>query len=242
VVEELERKYPAFPGLNLTWEVREGLVKHVTSYTLAGPDPGFSIRSPSLEAQVANLADEITYYSHDLDDGLDSGLLSESDLGFQVRLWREAAELVRREHPRLPDETRRYFTIRVIIDEQVKDVVRTTENRIRRARIRVADDVRRLPRPLVGYNPERRRLNLQLRKYLHQHLYFNPAVHVPNQRAVRMLEQLFEHYIGHPETMGSGPLGRVDRDGLHRAVCDYLAGMTDRYAIQAHQALFGVRF
>ncbi len=241
VVDELERKYPDFPGLNLTWEVREGLVKHVTTYRLTGPDPGFQVRSPSLEAQVANLADELTYYSHDLDDGLDCGLLSERDLRAHVRLWRDAANLVRREHGKLPDETRRYFSIRVVIDEQVKDVVRTTETRIQKEGLCNADDVRHLPRPLVAYNPERRRLNLELRKYLYKHLYFNPAVQTPNERAVRMLKDLFRHYLQHPDLMGTGPLGRVERDGLHRAVCDYLAGMTDRYAMLAHQAIFGPR-
>lgn len=239
VVELLERKYPDFPGLNLTWETREGLSKHATAARLSGQGPGFRVRSPSLEAQAADLADEIAYYSHDLDDGLDSGLLDEGELGKRVRLWRQAADLVRREHGELPDETRRFFTIRVIIDEQVKDVVRTTEANVRRARVKSADDVRRLARPLVRYNPERRKLNLELRRYLYRHLYYNPAVHIPNSRAMEMLDRLFAHYLEHPADMGEGALRRTRRDGLRRAVCDYLAGMTDRYAIQEHQRRFG---
>src|SRR5215467_870601 len=123
IVEELEQKYPRFPGLNLTWEVREGLAKHTTAYDHPGPRKGYEAKSPSLEAQVANLSDEIAYYSHDLDDGLDSGLLSEEQLREQVSIWRQAARVVEDEYGKLPDETRHYFIIRCITDMQVKDVV-----------------------------------------------------------------------------------------------------------------------
>jgi len=238
IVEELEQKYPGFPGLNLTWEVREGLTKHASVDSIAGPRPDFEVRSPSLEAQVANLADEITYYSHDLDDGLDCGLLSEARLKREVKVWRAAANHVRREHGALPDETRRFFIVRTIIDEQVTDVVGTTEARIRKAGVRTADDVRRLARPLVQYSPERRRLNQELRKYLYRNLYFNPAVQDPNQRAVTLLAELFAHYLEHPQEISEGARRRAQRDGLHRAVCDYLAGMTDRFALQEHARLF----
>src|SRR5438128_6530647 len=130
VVEELEQKYPGFAGLNLTWEVREGLAKHETSYDHPGNRQEFRARSASLEAQVANLSDEITYYSHDLDDGLDSGLLSEKKLCRQVRIWHQSARTVEKEYGELPEECRRYFIIRCIIDGQVRDVVETTEKRI----------------------------------------------------------------------------------------------------------------
>jgi dGTPase len=239
IVDELERKYPGFPGLNLSWEAREGLMKHATAYDVPGPHPEFMVRSPSLEAQVANLADEVTYYSHDLDDGLDCGLLSEKALVRDVEIWRQAASWVRRKYGKMPDETRRFFTIRVIIDEQVKDVVRTTEAAIQSAKVGSADDVRRLARPLVRYSPERRKRNLELRKYLYRQLYHNPVVNEPNQRAVRMLEELFRFLLQHPEHLGEGAQRRLPQDGLHRTVCDYLAGMTDRYAIQEHQRLFG---
>src|SRR5207249_8195262 len=116
VVELLEQKYPRFPGLNLTWEVREGLVKHFTSFDHPAKRNGFPARSSSLEAQVANLADEITYYSHDIDDGLTAGLFSEAQLARDVRIWREAAQAVRKSYGELPDECRRYFIIRCIID------------------------------------------------------------------------------------------------------------------------------
>jgi dGTPase len=239
IVEQLEEKYPRFHGLNLTREVREGLAKHYTAYDHPGKRKGFDSRSPSLEAQVANLSDEITYYSHDLDDGIDSGLLSENRLAREVRIWREATRIVEKEYGRLPDECRRYFIIRCIIDMQVHDVVTTTEALVRGAGIRSADDVRSQSTSLVQYSPARRALNLELRDYLYRNLYYNKEVHRPNLRAVRMLKDLFEHYLEHPSTMGILSRKRIRKDGLHRAICDYLSGMTDRYAMQEHGRIFG---
>src|SRR5437867_8059599 len=155
IVEELEQKYPLFSGLNLTWESREGLMKHYTAYDHPGRREGFKAKSSSLEAQVANVADEIAYYSHDLDDGLESELLAEKKLYRDVQIWHEAARDVKREYGPLPDECRRYFIIRCIIDGQVKDVVNTAEKNIRRAGIESADEARRQPGPLVRYSPKR---------------------------------------------------------------------------------------
>ncbi len=239
IVEEIEQKYPRFPGLNLSWEVREGLVKHYTSYDHPSRRKGFEAKSSSLEAQVANLADEITYYSHDLDDGLDSGLLSEKQLRRDVRIWRQAARTVEKEYGLLPDECRRYFIIRCIIDMQVKDVVKTTEQKISAAGLKSADDARLHPGALVQHSPARRELNLELRDYLYKNLYYNPVVHGPNLRAVRMLEDLFRHYLKHPGQIGEQARKRARKIGRHRAICDYLAGMTDRYAMQEHERVFG---
>jgi len=238
IVEEIEQKYPRFPGLNLTWEVREGFVKLYTAYDHPSKRRGFDAKSSSLEAQVANLADEITYYSHDLDDGLDSGLLSEKQLESEVRLWRQAADIVEGEYGRLPDECRRYFILRCITDLQVRDVVSTTEAVISRSGVQSADEVRLQAKGLVQYSPIRRELNLELRKFLYKNLYFNPVVHEPNSRAVRMLEDLFKFYLDHPEEIGEQARRRARKIGRPRAICDYLAGMTDRYAMLEHQRLF----
>jgi dGTPase len=239
IVEELEQKYPDFPGLNLTWEVCEGLAKHYTSYDRPGHRAEFTAKSPSLEAQVANLADEIAYYSHDLDDGLDAGLLSEQALRKEVRLWRDAARRVKQQHGDLPDECRRSFIIRCLIDSQVRDVVKTSLQRIQDARVKHADDVRRLARPLIRYSDKRRKLNLELRDYLYHHLYYNPEVHEPNLRAARLLEDLFGYFLQHHDQIGAQSRRRIPNTGLHRAACDYIAGMTDRYALQEHQRLLG---
>jgi dGTPase len=242
IVEALEQKYPDFPGLNLTWEVREGLVKHYTAYDHPGRRKGFDAKNSSLEAQIANLADEITYYSHDLDDGLDSELLSEKKLTRNVRLWAHAARLVKKEHGDLPDESRRYFIIRTLIDLQIQDVVENSESLICAAGVQSADDVRRFPKALVQYSPERRELNLELRDYLYKNLYYNPVVHQPNLRAVQMLKRLFKYYLAHPREIGKGARRRSRKTGLHRAVCDYLAGMTDRYVALEYKRIFGETF
>lgn len=239
IVEELEQKYPSFPGLNLTWEVREGLAKHQTAYDHPGRRAGFEAKNSSLEAQVANLSDEIAYYSHDLDDGLESGLLSEKDLAAKVRVWAQAARHVRRTQGRLADECRRYFIIRTIIDLQIRDVVNNSEKLITRAKVASADAVRLHPRALIQYSPERRKLNLELRDYLYRNLYYNPVVHEPNQRAVKILGQLFAYYLKHPREIGDTSRRRLPKTGLHRAVCDYLAGMTDRYVLIEGERLFG---
>ena len=237
VVEQLEQKYPRFRGLNLSWEVREGLSKHSRSQPPGGGKEDFFC--PSLEAQIANLADEVTYYSHDLDDGLDSGLLSEEQLNREVRLWRQATQAVEDEYGKLPDECRRYFIIRTIIDLQIRDVVENSEQLIAAANVNSADDVRRFPKALIQYSPERRKLNLELRDYLYKNLYYNPVVHQPNLRAVKMLEQLFHYHLKHPEEIGDSSRKRIKKIGLHRAVCDYLAGMTDRYAISECERILG---
>ena len=235
VVEELEQKYPGFPGLNLTWEVREGLVKHYSAYDHPSKRPGFDAKSSSLEAQVANLADEIAYYSHDLDDGLEAGLLSEQQLRRDVKLWAEAARRTKREHGELPDECRRYFIIRCLIDDHVRDVVETSEAAIAAAKVKSADEVRLQAKPLIRYSDARRKLNLELRKYLYRNLYYSDAVHAPHVRATRMLEELFHHLLKHRDANDEWTRKRARKEGWPRAVCDYLAGMTDRYAIEEHR-------
>lgn len=239
IVEQLEQKYPHFSGLNLSWEVREGLAKHHTAYDHPARRKGFEAKNSSLEAQIANLSDEITYYSHDLDDGLESGLLSEKKLAASVRVWAHAAKQVQKQFGKMADETRRYITIRTIIDMQIRDVVANSERLIQKAGVQSADEVRLNPRALVAYSPERRELNLELRDYLYKNLYFNPVVHQPNMRAVDMLKQLFKHYLTHPEEIGENARKRVKRTGLHRAVCDYIAGMTDRFVMLEYERIFG---
>jgi dGTPase len=239
IVEELEQKYPNFSGLNLSWEVLEGLAKHQTAFDRPGVQKSFIAKNPSLEAQIANLADEITYYSHDLDDGLDSGLLSEKELCRHVRLWAHAAQLVKKEFGNLADESRRYFIIRTIIDLQIADVLATSERLILAAKVQSADEVRRFAKPLIQYSPERRKLNVELRKYLYKNLYFNAVVNEPHIRAKQLLKDLFGYYLKHPKEIGEHARRRIRKIGKHRALCDYIAGMTDRYAIAEHQKLFG---
>jgi dGTPase len=156
----------------------------------------------------------------------------------EVRIWSEAAAFVRREYGDLPDEGRRYYTIRCIIDDQVKDVVHTSEQLIRKTDVASADDVRKQARPLIRYSTERRKLNLQLRKYLYRNYYYHPAVHEPNLRATRMMRDLFGYFLTRPKQIGEFSRKQIRSLGLHRAVCDYIAGMTDLYLMKEHERIF----
>jgi dGTPase len=235
IVEVIERKYPRFAGLNLTWEVREGLQKHVAERAAPGRAP---LPSPSLEAQVADLSDEIAYYSHDLDDGLDSGLIEDAQLD-DLEVWAASRDEVRRHFPKLKGRELSRYVIRCIIDRQVQDVIAASEARIRRAKIASADDARAQPRKLIGYGVSVLSANRKLRRFLYRELYFHPQVAGVNARACELLARVFESYIDDPRQLGRTTAKRIETDGLHRAVCDFIAGMTDRYLIREHERLFG---
>jgi len=232
VVEFLESKYPDTPGLNLTSEVREGLRKHDREYFRTDPQGGDEIRypSPSLEAQIANVADEVAYYSHDLDDGLDYGLLKEADLE-NIDLWRQCADQVKQGYPEFSGSSFRRQVIRNLIDLEVEDVVKATAARIEEAGVQTADDVRACAHSLAGYSDELRQANAQLRKYLYQNLYYHPTVAEPNIHGGELIEKVFQALIEHPDSMGETSLARIKSEGLERTVCDYISGMTDRFLI-----------
>lgn len=237
VVELLERKYPNFSGLNLTWETLEGLAKHEAPPNMPSGQEQNKFLSSSLEAQVANLADEITYYSHDLDDGLDSGLLSEVQLDRDIDCWKIASTRIKSEYGDLPEECRHYFIIRCLIDEQVQDVVQTTEANIKDAKVTSADDVRQQSDNLVAYSKKRQETNLQLRTYLYNNLYFNSIVHEPHKRATLMVGDLFRYYQKYPNAMDSFAKSMIIEQGMERSICDHLACMTDRTVILEHERL-----
>jgi dGTPase len=239
IVEVIERKYPRFVGLNLSWEVREGLHKHQRFYDppTGATAAGERYHCPSLEAQIANLADEITYYSHDLDDGLDSHLITPAQLQ-QMEVWRQAEHEVRTHFPDLPGDDLHAYIIRCIIDRQVQDVIATSSERIESSRVASADEVRRQQQPLIRYSDALLTANRQLRRFLYQNLYYHGEVAGANERACRMLEDVFGAYVMEPKRLGDATAKRVEKDGLHRAVCDYLSGMTDRYLLEEHRRLF----
>jgi len=238
IVELIERKYPKFPGLNLTWEVREGLRKHVRFYEKPEASDGDAFPSPSLEAQIANLADEITYYSHDLDDGLDFDLITPEQLS-ELHVWKESCEEVRGHFPDLEGAELNSYVIRCIIDRQVQDVIATSTAGIGAAGVKSVDEVRRQPEPLIRYSPERLAANRALRRFLYQNLYYHPEVAAVNQRACDLLREVFHAFVAEPARLGEHTAQRIKTDGLHRAVCDYLSGMTDRYLIEAHARFCG---
>ncbi len=236
IVEVVEQKYPRFPGLNLSFEVLEGLKKHATFYD--PPQPGADrYACPSLEAQIANLADEITYYSHDLDDGLDFHLITVAQLA-DLAAWSHSYDEVRGHFPKLRGRELHSYVIRSIIDRQVQDVIATSAESIRKARVRSVADVRHQPKPLIRYSAALLAANRKLRAFLYQNLYYHPRVAGVNQNACRFLREVFGAYLKKPALLGKTTSKRIEKEGLHRTVCDYLSGMTDRYLLEEHARLF----
>lgn len=258
VVDALEERYPDFDGLNLTFETREGILKHCSrarAEALEMLEPGgvgrrFLARTqPGLEAQLCNLADEIAYNAHDIDDGVRSGLISLEQLQ-SVALFDEHRQQALRDHPRLQesDAGRRllYESIRRMLSAQVYDVIKATQNALARARPGSADDVRHLP-TLVTFSPEMRERSMELKKFLFQNLYRHPQVMQTMALAGQVIQELFAAYSQAPHEMQSGHAARAARLGndeghvIPRIVADYIAGMTDRFAGREHERLTGKR-
>ena len=237
VVELLEAAYPSFPGLNLTFEVREGLQKHQAFYDppVAGEE---KYRCPSLEAQIANLADEITYYSHDLDDAVDFEILSSSQLE-ETAVWRSSQGSVVARYPEVREPELHQIIIRDIIDVQVRDVITTSAEAIARAGIQSAEEVRGQPVPLISYSEGLLEANRELRRFLYKNVYYHPRVAEVNRQACEMLRSVFEAYVRAPDLLGDAAAKRIESEGLHRTTCDYIAGMTDRYLLEEHARLKG---
>jgi dGTPase len=235
VVEVLESAYPQFSGLNLTFEVREGLQKHQAFYDPPTPSEE-KYRCPSLEAQIANLADEITYYSHDLDDAVDFEILSETQLA-ENTVWEGSRHAVLSRYPEAREPELHKLIIRDIIDVQVQDVVTTSAKSIVDLGVQSADEVRKQARPLIRYSDELLEANQALRKFLYKNVYYHPRVAEVNQRASEMLRRVFEAYVIDPARLGQGATKRIETEGLHRTVCDYIAGMTDRYLMEEYDRL-----
>ena len=235
VVELLETPYPAFPGLNLTFEVREGLRKHDESYDSPVPG-GEKYKRPSLEAQIADLADEITYYSHDLDDAVDFEILQPDQLE-ETAVWRGSHELVSTRYPDVHEPELHKIIISAITDAQVRDVVTTSADVIAASGVRSADEVRRQERSLIRYSDERRAANQELRRFLYKNVYYHPRVAEVNQLACERLRGVFEAYVAAPDLLGDAATKRIESEGLFRTVCDYIAGMTDRYLLEEYARL-----
>jgi dGTPase len=239
IVDLLEQRYPDFPGLNLTWEVRESINKHRSPYD--APDLQVALDpslAPLLESQIADVADEIAYDNHDLDDGLASGVLREEDLE-AVELWRRAREEVARAHPDLEAEIRRYQVIRTLINRQVTDLVQATAQRLAEHRIASVADVRGCADRLVGFSRQMQDLRGPLKRALWTQFYHHYRVVRMADKAKRFIGELFHLYVQHPEQLPRTTRSRVERGAeAYRTVCDYIAGMTDRYCLEEYRKLF----
>ncbi|MHC4616003.1 MAG: deoxyguanosinetriphosphate triphosphohydrolase, partial [Planctomycetota bacterium] len=235
VVDWLEQRYPDFRGLNLSWETREGMVKHETDYDLADAkqfEPG---RRATIEAQIVNHADEIAYLAADLDDGLHAGILT-PDMLKGVALWHE---LLDGQHPgETISDLDRHVLVRRFIDRLVRDLVEATRGRLEAGSIETVRAVRDATGNVVGPSDKTRTHLKQLSGFLYDHFYFDRRVRRMAAKAGRVLRDIFEAYLDEPKQMPPDVLGQAEDHGLERTICDYLAGMTDRFALEEHGRLF----
>jgi dGTPase len=236
IVTHLERRFPDFAGLNLTWEVREGMVKHETEYDISDAADFEPQMRASLEAQICNAADELAYSAHDLDDGLRSGLLTPPQLE-GLELW---DELVRDLGiPVNPlEELARHRLIRRLINYQVTDLLEATSLAISESHASTSDDIQRLDHNLVGYSSQLADRNRQLKTFLFHNLYQHYRVFRMQVKAERIVADLFGAYAARAEVLPAEVRARVGQEGLYRTISDYIAGMTDRFALQEHSRMF----
>ncbi|MDA0706560.1 MAG: deoxyguanosinetriphosphate triphosphohydrolase [Proteobacteria bacterium] len=245
VVDELEAKYADFPGLNLMFETREGILKHCSvknARELGDVGERFLQRmQPGLEGQLANIADAIAYNNHDVDDGFRAGLLSIEQLREQP-LFGQQYEKVRARYPALEDRRLIYEIMRRMIDTVVTDLIENTRKNLLAAGPQSIEDVRRAARELVVLSAEVYEQHVSLKRFLNKHLYSHEKKLVMTQQAKTIVRELFATYIGDIQRMPSEfsmRAGLMDATGRARVVADYIAGMTDRYAIAEHERITG---
>jgi len=246
VVQELERRYATFPGLNLSYEMREGIVKHTSPHDLP-KNADLAMynlgEQATLEAQLGNLADEIAYNNHDVDDGFRAGILS-LDALCEVKLFRIHFDEVREALPDIPERMTVLETVRRMINFLVIDAIDETASRIRENGIETLDDVRACDMPLVAFSRPVRHMNGELKRFLLSHMYQHYRVARMAAKATKVIQELFQAYHANPAMLPPGPAGRlhaVEGEARKaRIIADYIAGMTDRYALDEYDRLFNI--
>lgn len=242
VVDLLEARYPDFPGLNLTFETRAGIIQHSTAYDQAPSDllKEFTThRQPALETQIVSVADEIAYSCHDIEDGIRSGFFDEADLS-ELLLWGEVARAVRMRYPDLDRDTFRYQCTRILIDTLIRDVIAATENRLADSTVKTPEDVMNADRATAAFSPEMESRKQELSRFLYTRFYTHNKIMRMQYKANRLLKDLFREFVQRPSQLPSNVQKRVAEgsDSTERVVCDYIAGMTDRFALDEHRKLF----
>ena len=232
IVESFEQKYADFPGLNLTFEVREGIIKHSRGYD---PKHYPELREyrladqPPLEAQLIDLADEIAYNCADLDDGYESKLLTIPQMRRGVPLFHKIYSAMEKKHPRAIEKLIFNETLKRVMDTLVTDLIEATGARLRKKRIRTVEQVRSQRVRLVGMSPRVTRQNLNIKNFLYANLYAHPKVRAERRLIIKNVEGLFHFFVRHPQQLPGSYAAQANQKPVHRVVCDYLAGMTDNY-------------
>ncbi len=233
-VEVVESPYPGFQGLNLSWEVRAGLLKHEARIEGAALDGHPIGPFQSIEAQIADIADDMTYPAHDVDDGLEAGIVTPAQLA-TTTFWNKAASETRTRYPNLSEFQFLRATIRTMLELQVVDVVDHASDALEKRQPQSVRAVMAAPGRIVDFSAGMKAMLDEFSAFMFENMYFHQTVTVATQESVSMMRKLFLHYIEHPETMGKKARERLAKEGLWRTVCDYVAGCTDRYAIEEFQ-------
>jgi len=238
VVDILEKRYPDFPGLNLTYEVKEGIVKHCTSFDKLRIAVPFESEGPAnLETQVVDVADEIAYDNHDLDDGITSGLIDERNLA-NIFIWKEVQNLIKKRCPFASEEVKKYQAIKTLIDMQVTDVIQNSEKRLRHFDVKNPADVKKITEKIIAFSNNMQLKRTPLRGFLMNNLYKHYRVIRMSDKAARFIKSLFKVYLDKPEQLPPHTAERLNKEEKHRVICDYIAGMTDRYALDEYKKFF----
>ncbi len=236
IVKRLEKRYPEFDGLNLTWETLEGICKRF----IDPENPLAKIQgrqNPSLEAQVVDLADTIAYNAHDLDDGITSELLDMEHLK-KLALWRDAEKELKEKYSNLDNKLKKYQSVKHIINAMVTDFLETTLSQLKETGIESADDVRTASKPLASFSLEMEEKNKELKKYLYQNMYTHRRIQRMEFKAELQLTKLFSAYTKSPKLLPEPALNAEQHGTTERRICDYISGMTDRYAIEEYENLY----
>jgi dGTPase len=242
IVEKFEQRYLDFPGLNLTFEVREGIVKHSRDYS-ADEFPELAEylldQRPPLEAQLINHVDEIAYNTADLDDGFEARLLELDGLLESVPLFEETYAEVERRHPSGRSKLKFNEALKRVLDRLATDLIEHTRRAIEESRVASIEDVRRHPARLAGFSPAMAEQNSALKRFLYSHLYESPAIRLDRAHSLEALDELFRFYLQHPEKMPPFYAAQAEQEPRHQVVCDYIAGMTDHFLLRQHREQLG---
>jgi dGTPase len=238
IVEDFEQRYAAFRGLNLTFEVREGIIKHSRDYSpKEHPELAEYLldERPPLEAQLIDFTDEIAYNTADLDDGYESHLLSLEEIRGGVPVFERFYREVEQTYPEAHEKLKFNETLKRVLNRLVDDLIRTTQKRITEAGIQTLDDVRRHPSRLAAFSPAVDAERKQNKDFLYENLYFSPSLADEKDDAERVVSELFAFWMAHPESLPHNYRDKAKEESLPRVICDYIAGMTDHFIYEQYE-------
>ncbi len=242
IVEDFELRYIPFRGLNLTFEVREGIIKHSHDYR-ADEHPELAEylldQRPPLEAQLIDLTDEIAYNTADLDDGYEARILSVDEICAGVPVFARFYRRVEAQYPNAPRKLKFNEALKQVFNRLVTDLIENTAARVRQAGTRTLDELRHHPERLAVFSPEVETERAQCKQFLYDHLYFSPALLPEKQNAERIVSELFEFWMSCPQSLPASYREKAEQEPLERIVCDYIAGMTDPFILEQHARLCG---